>query len=210
MNFTSFDILEYSSIISVLIPLLTWIIRNKVFTKQMNALFLYLIGSMSADIFSFFFFNQNVLIAYTFFECLIISYLFWLELEKKNLRRMVVISAIAFLITSLCCIILLDDFNLIDSVLTSLEFVIIICFCILYFFKEFYDLNKPRLTDYWFFWLNSSFLLYFGSSLFIFLFKSYFWGLSPTILNFLWSIHLIANITNNSLISVAICKVKKT
>lgn len=176
----------------------------------MVALFLYLIGSMCSDIFSAFFFNFGGLIAYTFFECLIISYIFWVELESKILRRIVIITSLLFLIVSLCCVVLLDDLNLIDSITTSIEFVIIIFFCILYFFKEFYDLNKPKLTDYWFFWLNSSFLLYFGTSLFIFLFKSYFYELSVTIISFLWSIHLIVNITNNSLISVAICKVKKT
>jgi hypothetical protein len=212
MSYLIFKILLIASILSPCVPLFFSIKYRRALNKQLSALFLYLVISIITELIGTLTGKTNIIISllFTITEYLLIAYIFWLELERKKFRLIIYIFSVLFFILTLYSVLLFNNPNLADDILTTSESVILITLGILYFYKIFTDLDIPKLTNYYFFWVNSAFLLYFSTALFLFLFKSYIKTIEPELGRFLWGIHLIINITSNILLSIGICKHRKT
>lgn len=209
-----FLILLTASILSALVPIGFGIVNYKAFNHQLKALFIYLIISFFTEVsmFTLQSLNYNVLpsqFAFTVFEFLIISYLYWCEFTKKSYRLMIILFASSFLITiiTLCC--LYQQIDLITDIASDIEAILIIILSIVFFFKVLTDLQIPNLTQYSFFWLNAAFLMYFGTAFFLYLFNNTIKHFNETIIYFLAALRHIINITFNILLAIGICKVKK-
>lgn len=211
---TIYNIFLFASIFSVLIPIWFSIKNYKAFNIQLKALFIYLIYSIvnELSILILVEFKQSIsyfLFSYTVFEFFLIMFLFWLEFKKKSFRILIGFLCTLYIIGFLIPLFQNKNIDVIQDIIDIIEAIAIILLSITFFFKTIIDLEIPKLTNYPFFWLNSSFLLYFGGNFSIILFNNTMKGFDETLVSFLMYIHHIINITYNVLIAIAICKVKK-
>lgn len=209
-----FSVLFIASLLSGLVPIIISIKQRKAFDEPLKALFIYLCCSVLTEYLSIIFsMTKHNVFPIQFCFCLcefsIIIYLFWKELNKK-IYHIVIISfaciyyvVLAWMFYDKKALGTINDFC---GVIGSIMFIIL---ALLFFFKVLVDLQIPKLTDYPFFWLNSAFLLYFGTTFFLFLFNSVIKDFDQTIVYFLTGIHHIVNITYNILIAKALWKIKK-
>jgi hypothetical protein len=96
-----------------------------------------------------------------------------------------------------------------DPITSCAEAVIIMALALFYFFRIFVNMSIPRLTEHYFFWLNSAFLIYFPSTFLISLFEDIIRNSPHYQIRYLWIIRLFVNIIFNILLTVGICKVKR-
>lgn len=205
-------IIFYISIISAFFPVIFSFKNRRTFNKQLNVLFIYVIISLFVEVISAALGKTVDLItlAFTILEYTLIAYIFWIELEKKVFRNIIYVTSALFFGALTFSILYLNNLDRTDDIASAIEGFIIMILGITYFFKVFSDLNIPRLTDHYYFWLNSAFLLYFSTSLFLFIFKSYIRSLSIDGATSLWLIHLLINIIYNILLTIGICKHRTT
>lgn len=211
MNNLIYSILFITSILSPFVPLFFSIKNRRALNKQLGALFLYFLISIIAELTDVYKGKNDptTSILFTIAEYSLIVYIFWLELKRKNFKIIISAFSMLFFILTIFSVSYFNDLDLANDIATTSESILIITLGILYFHKIFTDLDIPKLTNYYYFWLNSAFLLYFSTALFLFLFKSYIKKMDE-LAPFLWSIHLIINITYNILLAIGICKHRKT
>ncbi|MDX2174387.1 MAG: hypothetical protein SFY56_14895 [Bacteroidota bacterium] len=209
-----FGILIALSVLSPIVPILYCIKKRSAFNNQLKALFLYIVVAIVVDVFSAVFnsFKINRLplqLCFDIFELLIISYLYWLQFNNRVLKFTIVSFVGIYLISIVYFFLTHQNIENIINYADVIEASIIIILSLIFFFKVLADLEIPKLTAYPFFWFNSAFLLYFGTSFFLFLFNNNLRSFNETIVLFLNAIHLLMNICFNTILSIGLCKVKK-
>lgn len=202
--------------LSGIVPLAFGAKRYKAFSVQLKALFIYLAGALCVEIamptLSLFQLNHlyaPLQITFAIFEFLMIAYIYWLEFKKRSLKITIVGFVILYVIGLIIAAVLTKNIGSVIDIIDVIEASFLIVLSVIFFFNVFTDLEIPKLTNYPYFWLNSAFLVYFGTAFFLFLFNNAAKDFDKAIVYFLTAIHHIVNIAYNILITIAICKVKK-
>lgn len=205
---TVFNIIEKISVFISVIPML--LLFRKAFNPQLKALLIYLLLSFATEMASWYCgiyspkSNFLLINIYSMFEFLIILYIYYKEFHFKKQYPLYVI-CLLFIFLSLINISLTHH----DAIAYAIDAALIASFSVFYFFRLSNDITIPKLTNFYFFWINSAFLFYFSTSFFVFLFMHNVNTLGHTISLFLWSIHMLANISYNVLFIIGIFKIKK-
>ena len=194
---------------SVIVPITFSLIKLSAFNKQLKALFIYLLLSLINDsiCFAMFLMNQETLIPieiYSTLQCFLIFYIFSKEF-KLSTPIITIAQLIMFCLFGLTFIIPNLKFEIIEGA----ESFLICSLAFYFFYKVFKKLLIPVLTEYYFFWVNTAFLFYFGTTFILVLFDFYIRN-SGNIGVLLWSIQLMTNIIHNFLLTIGIWKVQKT
>lgn len=213
---TAFDLLSYLSSLSSLIPLIASIVKNKTLNSSLRVLFLYLLVSFITELISTIFAKngngiRNYIIQniFTMLECGLIAGIYYQHFTSKQSKIMVTIALIFILTVALIRFGLLEEINKRDAVINTLESCFFIILAYLYFNKLMFELNITSLGDYYFFWLNSAFLIYFSGAFFLFLFNDFLITCDLQRFYLLYSLHLIINIAYNTLLAIGVCKIKQ-
>ena len=200
---------SHLSSLSVLIPIILCLTKYSAFNNQLKALFFYLLVNLINDIICFILFSNKFSTTlffeiFTIFEGLIILYIY---AKQFNLSTKVILIYEAALLGLLVIIYIVPG---IPSDFGSASVAILLCSLgVIYFNKVFNELQIPILTNYYFFWLNTAFLFYFGTTFLLSLFENFIRSSAETVSIFLWSIQLACNIIQNFLLSIGIWKIQK-
>ena len=168
---------------------------------SLRILFLYLLISFITDTLLFSMSaaginNKHILNIYSVTELILICWLYYLETNRRVLKRILLIVAFLYSIFSFS-LIGIDDFVNEDLFINSLEAAISIVISVVYFF-ELLSMKIQHLTDHYFFWINTAILLYFSGSLFVFLFIGVILDQTAnTTIKNLWIIHNVFHILYN-------------
>lgn len=92
----------------------------------------------------------------------------------------------------------------INSYTNSLESLIIIIYCILFFYKLIRELPSTHLHRLPMFWISSAFLIYNGGALFVFIFTSYLVNVVKDDLLLYWTAHNFISILEHLMICWAL------
>jgi predicted neutral ceramidase superfamily lipid hydrolase len=135
-----------------------------------------------------------------------IEYLFFVAaflvlIHTKSLRLIIKIVSIVFLIFCLVSIIIFNENDHFDSVQSSLSSILIISFCIFYFYEKLNETQTNFIYSNFHFWIVLSFLIYLAATLFLY---GYVSSLDKDTADEWWSINGISNIIKNILFSIAI------
>ncbi|MBX3164703.1 MAG: hypothetical protein KF900_09485 [Bacteroidetes bacterium] len=87
------------------------------------------------------------------------------------------------------------------------ETLFILGFVLYYYFHLVKKTDIPVLTQYYFFWINTAFLWYFTTNLFVLSSEHFFVSPNESYTNFLWGYHLISNIIYNTLLATGVWKI---
>lgn len=98
---TLFDVLNHSSSISVILPLVCGILKFKTLNTELRVLFLYIILSALAEGLGFVFIKNNIQTylvynAFTVLECLLLTFIYFNRFELKNTRTIIVFLILFF------------------------------------------------------------------------------------------------------------------
>jgi len=206
-----YNFLTYASIFSVGVPIAVSLIRFLKLNQALKSLLIYLLISGLCDVVCVFYRENNVLLnvflnAFTILEGILIFYIYRLEL-RKNL-----IIAVAFGFFSIVCIwqfFIQKQIFLEDTVVSTLEALLVIVLSGLYFHKQLSDDSVTRPTKFYFFWINLSFLFYFGAGLLLFATNDFINRAPVNVASLLWGLHLLVNIGCNLLFAFGVWKIQK-
>ncbi len=193
---------------SLIVPTLIGIVRHAWLQKIPRVIFLLVLLSLSTEIAAHLTVHQGgnqslVYWIFTFIEFGLISYIFAkaiIPFLPPSFFWGMSTFFLLFLIIDMIWISRIDQFN---NYSTAVESLIIIFFVLLFFYKTLKELKIKYLEREPIFWFSTGSLLYFSSSLFIFLFTNYV-NSSTRALFIIWGIHGIFSILLNLFYSIAL------
>lgn len=210
-----FDNLDLPSVLSSAIPLIVFItLKNKTFSLQLKVLLFYLLVSFFTDVVCLLHLqkiNTNYLVnGFTYVEFMAILFIYERQWNKQKLRLPFLVIALVFSFY-FALNFFTDALNNFYVYINTFEALTIIVLSIFYFFTLVNNLHLPKLTQFYFFWFNTAFLVYFSAVLFVFLFMNYILdpNASQSVKN-LWLIHNTFHIIYNCTLAIGLLKWKKT
>lgn len=175
--------------------------------KEMQVLFVYVILSFASDI-TLITHKSNkfptltfvTLSLFTILEFTLFSLFFFWVIKNKYLKKILLISSLSFLLFAISYFLRgIGAKSQFDSLSASIESILIICYCIIFFFDQ---LNTTEVTVIYEspkFWVVTGFLIYMAGGLFLFIYAESF---TKEQKNYYWNINAIINILKNIFIAV--------
>ncbi len=205
------DFLDYLSFYSELLPIIFFLLflgRNK--KERLWIIFLYSISSFTVDFFIFylkksgyinisktttFFFSSFFTIAeYCFFSAYI-----YFNYKSKIFKKILIAGSFIFLAIAAYNL-FFDTTHRFDSLTTSVESILMICYSIFYFYEELKTPENTFIYSTKTFWIIIAILLYLAGTFILFVSTAY---MTAEEQSGYWPINNIANILKNILLSVA-------
>ncbi len=196
--------LPFLSSISGLLPiifLLVFLKRNK--EGMLLVVFVYALISFSVDVSyvlvkseSYRFYAAS---CFTIIELTLFTIFLYLNIESAAIKRVLIFCSLAFFPFAIYSMIKITDPKF-DSVPASIECILIISYCILFFYEQ---LKTPEISFVYSskrFWIIIAILLYLAATFILFVSTAY---MTEEERKAYWAIALIANIIKNILLCVA-------
>lgn len=144
---------------------------------------------------------------FTFLECSLLLAIFYIGFREKRAKQVTVLTYCVFLGF---CVYYLCTRKISahpDSIANIESFILMGLSCYFLFLVQ-SKLLVPRLVDYPFFWINCSVLIYFSTSIILFLNGDYLNICSRKEFETIWSLHLFANTLCNILYAIGVWRAK--
>jgi hypothetical protein len=208
------ELLTYTSLLSVVLPICFSIIRLKNLSLSFRLLFLFLLIALLTEIVSFYFSRSNKVAynltqnSYTLIEGILLSLIYYIEYKSKLTRRIILLFIIYLIIHTfikLCN----DSSATQNAIIIWIECLVMMGLSLSFFFGIFAELTIPRGVEYPFFWFNCSILFYFATSIILFLFLEHLADMDKATFSKIEGLNFLANIVHNSLFAIGIWKTKK-
>lgn len=189
-----FFFIVYVVVYSVFIPIVAGLVTFKKHQAPARALFYFILFSGATDVVVGQFTLRNIdttpgLHFYTVAELMALSVFFYRLLASPLKKRAIVITAIAFVALSLINTIYFQPLTVANTYTRSLEALIIIACCFMYFEQE----SRIRQSVKWekkpANWFVAGLLVYFAGSFFFFLFSNIITNLAIPAQNVIWCLH---------------------
>jgi hypothetical protein len=143
---------------------------------------------------SFYFYSLFTVLEYSLFS----AFLF-INIKNVQFKKILFIISLLFYVFCIYSSLFTGENNF-DSLPASIEAILIIFYCILFFYEQ---INMPDVSFIYSskkFWITTAFLIYLSGTLFLFIYTS---GLSELEQSYYWPINYIFNILKNLIISLA-------
>jgi len=194
------------SIYSIALPAMVGLVFYHRLQFYQKGIFLLIILSLGADLAARIVVenggnHQYVYRIFTIVEFILLTYVFAQGIVPFLTKRFFWGVGIAFLSFALIDLLWISDIEQFNSYTTAVEGILMLFFALVFFYKTLIELKIKELEKSPFVWLSVGVLLYFSSSLFIFLFTNYFEH-SRNSLFIIWGIHGIFSILLNITYSI--------
>lgn len=201
-------LISHLSVYSLALPAAVGLLRYFLLSKVQKVLWLLVLLSILIDIVADQLrhagpYQTLVFYLFTIIEFTILTYVFTQALVPFIARKYLLGVLLFFLLFVFSDMMWLSGIEQFNSYSTAVEGLLIICFTLTYFYKTLQELQIKYLEREPQFWISTGVLLYFSSSLFIFLFTNYV-NSSLISLYIIWGIHGIFSILLNVLYSIAL------
>jgi len=208
-----YSVLYYLSLVSILGPFVCGLIKIKTLDIASRVLFSYVIVSIVAEVISYkfnyltdiYFTTQNL---FVLLEFLLFTIIYLIEFRTRSVKVLILITTVCFFAYALKIYLNLGTIEVQESNLSVLESMILIVFALYFFFQVLVDLRIKNILSYPFYWLNVAVILYFTSSIMLFLFDDFISHATQEAFERIWSLHLFGNIVFNTLLSIALWKAR--
>jgi len=196
---------------SILLPLsvFTAAIYKKKQAHSVWLLGMLLLVSGLADLFSFlsyryFHTNPNIVInIYGILQFLLLGYIYRAEYTRPLLKRLVDIISIAFIVFALVNFFFLQGPKAFNSNTFTVTSVVIMLFCLTYFYQIVQELPEPYIERMIMFWVGAAVFFYFGTNLFLFLTVDRMLPRADSGYLLSWGLHNGSNVVKNILFTIA-------
>jgi hypothetical protein len=133
--------------------------------------------------------NLYLLHIYTCIELLFICLFFGEVFDNKRMKKWLVVLALIYIAAAISNSILLQDINKFNTYARSVSAIITISFCLYYYKTKLAMTETYRWRREPVFWFVTGFLIYFSSSLFLFILSNFTLVMNRPLAWTLWNIH---------------------
>ncbi len=194
------------SIYSIALPAVVGLLSYHRLDKIQKAIFFLILLSLITDVSAHWIIrnvgNHHYLYRiFTIAEFTLLTYVFAQSISPFLPDRLFWIIGIGFIAFALIEVIWITDIQQFNSYSTALEGIIMIFYALVFFYKTLHELKIKELEKSPMVWLGIGVLLYFSSSLFIFLFTNYVKSSNNTLF-IIWGIHGIFSIILNIIYAI--------
>ncbi len=102
----------------------------------------------------------------------------------------------------------LQDIDTFNTYARSLEGILVILLCLIWFFRTLTELKIKRLEQDPVFWVNTGFLLYFSGNVLLFAFSNYIIHINRALNLYIWAFHALFSILLYFFITIGLWKAK--
>ena len=200
-------LLESISIYSPLLPILAFLFfRLKERELPLWVIFFYSLCSLANDSIISYRYERDLslqpfLAIFTIAEYILYTGILFYTIQNSLLRKVIIVLSTGFILFCLFSIITNQVTNKFDSIQASLESLLIIIYCVFYFFEQ---INKPQVLfiySTYIFWAVIAILISLSCTFFLYVFAA---NLSEKIKTEFWPIQWIGNIIRSLLFALAI------
>jgi hypothetical protein len=198
--------LDHISWFSSLLPILAFIpLLFKKNEMPIWVIFLYSVYSFTNDAIIIYRSDHEMkfsifLYTFTVIEYLLFSYILLNLIQSKLIRKIIVACSVLFVV--FCLFNMIDKpVSKFDSLQASIESILVLIYCVIYFFEQ---INQPKvifLYSTYTFWIVVAILIYLAGTFFLYVFAA---NIPDAMRYEYWPINLICNILKNILFAVAI------
>lgn len=143
----------------------------------------------------FYFFSFFTVVEYTLF-----SIFLYFNFKSKKIKKLILFVLPLFYIIVLYYIFNRDQSNNFDAIPASLESILIIIFCVIFFFEQIRDMEVSFIYSSKTFWIIVAILIYMAATFFLFVSAEF---VSQQERRSYWFINSISNILKNVLLAIA-------
>lgn len=153
--------------------------------------------------------NMPSLHLLTVLEFLCVSLFYYVVVDNRNLKKVIIYLAIAFISFSAINSSLIQGIYQYNSYSRGLEAFLIICYSLVMFYQMLRNIKDEKLEHNSLFWFNTAFLLYFSSTQFLFLFHNLILTTySKEVARIFWDVHAVVCILYYLLLGIGLWKVR--
>ena len=189
-------------------------IFKRVRNPETLTLFIYLALSTFIDTLSLCFKNnfetRNIIqYFFTIFEILLISKMYLNIFSNAKIKLLIKLLSLTFVVIYLLFLLFTQSFHLILTKIYFVENIIIVFYSISYLYKITKENTQLNVLEDYFFWINSAFLIQFGSN---FIFYLSFLHIDFSVkynIQLLGLFYLIIAIIYNSILTIGVWKIKR-
>jgi hypothetical protein len=198
----------------VIVPLLVCIKCFRSLTLPIRIIFYHLITAFTVERISHVLMNEHVnnmplLHIYTITEFLFISTFLKLQIQNKSVWKIITAIQLMFVCLSIFNSLFIQQIHTFNSYSRSSEALILIILILHLFASEIRNVSSKSSQTIGFTWINSGFIIYFTSNLFLFALNNYYDPSERNVYKIFWTVHATLCIFMYSLISIGIWKTIK-
>jgi len=108
---------------------------------------------------------------FTFVEFVTFSFILWLQLQKKQAKKVLLLASVLFLLFIFFYYVS-EHYRSIDSIPIGVETIIILIACFYYFFEQMNDTTTTFIYSKYGFWIISGIMLYLAGAFFMYIFAN--------------------------------------
>ncbi|MCG2616164.1 hypothetical protein LZZ85_17840 [Terrimonas sp. NA20] len=201
---------------SIIIPVITAIVKWRKWNNAFGFIFLYLCFSLAANIASHIMArhginNMPLLHADTIIEMLLFGFFFIKLFKERRVRQFIGICLVLFCLFTLINFLFIQSIYQFNTYPRPVEAILIISFALIYWWQgDFDQVSEERWTDIPVNWIISGILLYFSSTMFLFIFSNYLIHQFSKQANiFIWNLHAAMAMLMYLLFSIGFYKCRK-
>lgn len=200
------EVLKVLSIISGILPIIFFLVflkRNK--ERKLWVVFIYVTLSFLTD-FTLTLFPKDapakfyIFSFFTVMEYSLFSLFFYLCFKSKLIKKVILVAAPLFFILVMYYVFNKNQSNSFDAIPASLESILIIVFCVCFFFEQIRDMEVSFIYSSKTFWIIVAILIYMSATFFLFISSEY---ITQEERKAYWFINSISNVIKNILLAIA-------
>ena len=209
------EIIRIASNLSVLFPLIMYVIRIRITSRPIHIIGALIIASAICDLCGYLLFNkgQSTAVLFNIYYAVLFLLLTWFYIEAVfvNTRRIMIWIGLAIYILSFIFVTAFaQSFLEYQTLMWVITAIIMIVYSIAYFFYSLSGIASSGLFGYSLIWINVGVMIYFCLNLFLFVMGNYILTrMDPETGAMIWSSHNVNNIIKNILFGIGIYFYKK-
>jgi hypothetical protein len=211
MNLETYIGIRNISSYSVLLPLAFFAIAvyNRKQPGSVWLLGVLLIVSGVADLMSFLIYthyhiNPNPIVSvYGLLQFLILMIIYRIEYTHLVFKRLADVVILSFTIFAIVNFWFIQGVHALNTSLFTVSSIVLMIFCLLYFYQVIQDLPEPYIERMVMFWVSAGVFFYFGTNLFLFLTVDRFILKADESFLLSWGLHNGSNTVKNIIFSIA-------
>lgn len=209
------DVVEFLIVLGLLSPTIAiavFVSKPAKGGRLENLLFFYLIASLFFDVLSYILAtyyvesNQFALHLYELVICIPLMLIFVHQQNDLLTKRLVYISFVLLTITGVLFFTISELWNESSSYFYTASCMLVTFFCLRYFLTVIKTPQFKHITNDPAFWVNSAFLLYFGTAVFLSLFEVIIFSDLDNYMMIYTPVHLVTYLMSNLALAVALWK----
>ncbi|HEY9046413.1 MAG TPA: hypothetical protein VIN08_10980 [Ohtaekwangia sp.] len=176
MDMETFTIVRNISILSVILPLIFFILalrkpQQPATVKLLGAL---IFASGLSDficliLYKYFRINSNpVILVYVVMQYILLSLVYRNAYTLRGFKKMTIAGIIVFVAFAVVNLFFVQGMERLNSNAFSISSGVLMFYCLVYFYQLFQELPEPYIERMFMFWVSAAVFIYFGTNLFLF------------------------------------------